>query len=435
MKLAIPLFDKLPFRELGLKAQSLLPSGRNRETLKRVDASLLLFDHTLINTENGKTEEVTNAADEAQELALARAARRLLPAGQDNRHILLMLPTTEFATTSYQMQIMGEKMIRSALELQSHTLIPAYDEKLLLAVNASKPEGVALWFSEKQINRLFRAFEEQGMFLSAIMPRSLALLENTEDEDRSILINDEEGSNVSLLQITGNTIRRLLTVNKADLEQDVFAKQWDIETSQLKANAVQNVSSLDDWSAIRQRVSPVVDYCFLPAGAIEEEKKISFARKSKAALAIAAGIVLMLFAPFIANWMTLRDLQAELARVEEMSIEPRSLQASIFDMDEEWGALEEYPDQKVAQVLISLNDVVQSSLTSFSMNKGVIDISGSTDDPAYLVELLAQREEFFNVAQSTNTRGGGAQFGIRMNLSSTDFEAYEEKYPVISQGR
>jgi len=78
---------------------------------------------------------------------------------------------------------------------------------------------------------------------------------------------------------------------------------------------------------------------------------------------------------------------------------------------------------------------VQSSLTSFSMNKGVIDISGSTDDPAYLVELLAQREEFFNVAQSTNTRGGGAQFGIRMNLSSTDFEAYEEKYPVISQGR
>ena len=141
MKLAIPLFDKLPFRELGLKAQSLLPSGRNRETLKRVDASLLLFDHTLINTENGKTEEVTNAADEAQELALARAARRLLPAGQDNRHILLMLPTTEFATTSYQMQVMGEKMIRSALELQSHTLIPAYDEKLLLAVNASKPGG------------------------------------------------------------------------------------------------------------------------------------------------------------------------------------------------------------------------------------------------------------------------------------------------------
>jgi hypothetical protein len=102
------------------------------------------------------------------------------------------------------------------------------------------------------------------------MPRSLALLENTEDEDRSILISDEEGSNVSLLQITGNTIRRLLTVNKADLEQDVFAKQWDIETSQLKADAVQNVSSLDDWSAIRQRVSPVGDYCFIPAGAIEE---------------------------------------------------------------------------------------------------------------------------------------------------------------------
>jgi len=435
MKLAIPLLEKIPLQELSLKVQSFLPSGRHTESLKRVDASLLLFDDTLINTENGRTENVTISADEPKEQALARAARRLWPANQSNRHILLLLPTTEFAATSYQMQVMGEKMIRSALELQSHSLIPAYDEKLLLAVNAKNTEGVALWFSEKQVNRLFRAFEEQGMFLSAIMPRSLALLENTNDDDRSILVNDEEGSNVSLLQITGNTIRRLLTVNKADLDQEVFAKQWEIEVSQLKADTSQNMSSLEDWSAISQTVNPIVDYCFLPAGAIEEEKKISLARKSKAALAIAAGVVLMLFAPFITNWMTLRDLQAELARVEEMSIEPRSLQASIFDMDEEWGALEEYPDQKVAQVLISLNDVVQSSLTSFSMNKGVIDISGSTNDPAYLVELLAQREEFFNVAQSTNTRGGGAQFGIRMNLSSADFEAYEEKYPVISQGR
>ena len=128
-------------------------------------------------------------------------------------------------------------------------------------------------------------------------------------------------------------------------------------------------------------------------------------------------------------------MQAELERVEELTIEPRRMRASIFDMEEEWGALEEYPNQQVGNVLISLNEVLQGALSSFSINKGVVDISGSTDDPAYLVELLAQREEFYNVAQSTNTRGGGAQFGIRLNLSSTDFETYDEKYPVVSQGR
>ena len=53
---------------------------------------------------------------------------------------------------------------------------------------------------------------------------------------------------------------------------------------------------------------------------------------------------------------------------------------------------------------------------------------------AYLVEFLAEKEQFYNVVQSTNTRGGG-QFGIRMNLSDVDFDAYEEKYPVLTPGR
>jgi hypothetical protein len=152
-------------------------------------------------------------------------------------------------------------------------------------------------------------------------------------------------------------------------------------------------------------------------------------------MAVAACLVLLLFAPFVSNWMTLRGLQSELERAEEQSAEVRNLQASIFDMEEEWGALDEYPDQEVGSVLVLLNDVIQSSLTSFSINKGVVDISGSTADPAYLVELLAEKEQFYNVGQSTLTRGSGTSFGIRLNLSSVDFEAYEEKYPLITQGR
>ena len=39
------------------------------------------------------------------------------------------------------------------------------------------------------------------------------------------------------------------------------------------------------------------------------------------------------------------------------------------------------------------------------------------------------------MGQSSRTRGGGAQFGIRLNLSSVDFERYEEKYPSVTQNR
>jgi hypothetical protein len=437
MNLGISLVDKIPVpvREMGMKFQSLLPDGgQHSDILKSINSSLLLFGNVLINTANGSTAEVDASEEETYFDAVARAARRL-HSNREDTHILLLLPTNDFIATSYSMNVVGEKLIRSALELQSHSLIPAYDEDLLLAVNARNQEGAALWFNEREANRLFRAFEKEGLFLSAIMPRSLALMETESEENRTILINDEEGDTISFIQGHGNAIKRLLTVNRLDLEQEVFDKQWEIETSQLKGEAVKNMSKIEDWLGLRCIVNAVPEYCFLPAGAIKEERRINLARKSKVAAGVAACLVLLLLSPFVSNWTTLRGLQKEFERVQEQTIEPRSHQASIFDMEQEWGALYEYPDQQIGEVLTSLNDVMQGALTAFEINKGVIDITGTAENPAYLVELLAEKEEFFNVGQSTSTRGGGARFGIRLNLSSVDFESYDEKYPVSTQGR
>ncbi len=434
MASGIPFLDKIPTSDIGLKIQSLLPARRHSDIFNRIDISLLLFDNTLVNTANGEAEEIALIEDGSFPEAMARAARRL--ARGDKRNILLLLPTADFVATAYHMNLAGEKMIRSALELQAQSLLPAYEENLLLAVNAAQQEGVALWFNEQEANRLFRAFAHEDLFLGAIMPRSLAVLDASDDDDlKTMLINDEEGSNISFLQVRSNAVRRLLTVNKRDLEQEVFARQWEIETSQLKGDAVRNMTSMDDWKALKRKVQPLPEYSFLPAGAIAEQKRISFARNSKVAMAATAVVVLLLFAPFIARWLELRGVLDDLETAQDMSAEPRALQASIFDMEEEWGALYEYPDQQVAQVLVSLNSVIQSSLTSISINKGVVDITGSTNDPAYLVELLSEREEFNNVSQSTSTRGAGSQFGIRLNLTNVDFEDYEEKYPARTQGR
>ena len=434
MASGIPFLDKIPTSDIGLKIQSLLPARRHSDIFNRIDISLLLFDNTLVNTANGEAEEIALIEDGSFPEAMAWAARRL--ARGDKRNILLLLPTADFVATAYHMNLAGEKMIRSALELQAQSLLPAYEENLLLAVNAAQQEGVALWFNEQEANRLFRAFAHEDLFLGAIMPRSLAVLDASDDDDlKTMLINDEEGSNISFLQVRSNAVRRLLTVNKRDLEQEVFARQWEIETSQLKGDAVRNMTSMDDWKALKRKVQPLPEYSFLPAGAIAEQKRISFARNSKVAMAATAVVVLLLFAPFIARWLELRGVLDDLESAQVMSAEPRALQVSIFDMEEEWGALYEYPDQQVAQVLVSLNSVIQSSLTSISINKGVVDITGSTNDPAYLVELLSEREEFNNVSQSTSTRGAGSQFGIRLNLTNVDFEDYEEKYPARTQGR
>jgi len=442
MNLGKSLIEKIPvpLRELGMKVISLLPEGgRHSDILKSINTSILLFDNVLINTANGATEEVVVNEEESFFDAVGKAARRLHASKgsyrDEDANVLLLLPTNDFIATSYSMNVVGEKLIRSALELQSHTLIPAYDEDLLLAVNAANQEGVALWYNEREASRMFRAFEKEGLFLAAIMPRSLALMEAESEENRTILINDEEGQIISFIQGHGNAIKRLFTVNSLDLEQEIFDKQWELETGQLKGETVKNMTQLEDWLGLRCIVNPVPEYCFLPAGAIKEERRINVARKSKVATGVAACLVLLLLSPFVSNWMTLRGLQKEFERVQEQTIEPRSLQASIFDMEQEWGALHEYPDQQIAEVLISLNDVMQGALTAFDINEGVVDITGSAEDPAYLVELLAEKEEFYNVGQSTSTRDGGARFGIRLNLSNVDFENYEEKYPVTTQGR
>ena len=253
----ISFLEKFPASEIGLKIKSLFPAGRHSDILGRIDASLLLFDNTLINTASGAAEEIIVEEGKSYPEAMALAARRLV-SGNEGKNILLLLPTVDFIATFFSMHMSGEKLIRSALELQAQSLIPAYDEKLLLAVDAGNQDGVALWFNEKEANRMFRAFSNEGMFLGAIMPRSLALLDETEEgETRTTLINDEEGSNISFMQIRGTSIRRLLTVNKADLEQDVFARQWDIETGQLKGDSVKNMTTMDDWMAIRRMVKAV----------------------------------------------------------------------------------------------------------------------------------------------------------------------------------
>ena len=104
-------------------------------------------------------------------------------------------------------------------------------------------------------------------------------------------------------------------------------------------------------------------------------------------------------------------------------------------MDESWGAISMYPIQDVGEVLLVMNAFIDNALSSFTINKGVVDISGYTQDPALLIEQLSEREEFFDVGQSRSSSAGntgsrGDRFGVRLNVSNVDFPAYEALYPA-----
>jgi hypothetical protein len=321
--------------------------------------------------------------------------------------------------------------------LQSHTLVPAYDGDLLLALNARSASGTALWYPARSADALFVAFQAEQLFLAAITPRTLALVP-TALPPQELILQDDDSSHVAQLEVRGDVVHSYLVMSRRDLEQSAFAEQWQAEIA--KAAPAQRVQAQtrDYWDGKRHLVEPQEVYCFFPRGAEQHGRQL-LAQKQKKMASIAAGILAgVLCLPFIANGIQRLWLQSQVDELREKSASALRSQNAVDAMDQEWGAMAGFPRQNVPQVLLTLNQYINGSLTTFTLNKGMVDLSGYAQDPALLVEKLAEREEFREVGQSRSSVGGdtnnrGDSFSIRLGLSGVDFKAYEAKYQAVKQ--
>ena len=427
-------FNSLSLSDLGSGLRALQVASAQRVVLDSLSVSLVLFDDVLINTSNGEYRQLEQGAEESPCMPIARAARALLHPGQ---RVLLLLPPAHFVATPYSLNINNEKLLRSALSFQAHTLIPAYETKLMLAMAGNQGQGVALWYPEPAANTLFEAFHEQGLLLGAVMPRALARLDtSTETGSASQLVRDNDSSHHCALLFEGGIIKRLLTVSKQDLDQDVFTQQWQHALVEMPAATEVKSSHLEDWTGLRRQIGVVRGYAFIPQRA-ESSGSQGIRKQQQKWGAIAATIlVFVLCLPFISNAVQKALLESQLEQVQSASAGARESQASVIERDTVWGAVAQYPQQDVGQVLLSLNSFIDNALSSFTINKGVVDISGFAQDPALLIEQLSEREEFFDVGQSRsssagNTASRGDRFGIRLNVSDVDYPAYEAQYPAV----
>jgi hypothetical protein len=259
---------------------------------------------------------------------------------------------------------------------------------------------------------------------------------STASED--YLLIDEDGLHVTQLECRSGIIKSLLSINQIDLQQEEFAAQWHAESSKIAPATKIRSSDQGYWTGLRQVFQAMESYCFFPAGAEQVGRNI-IARKQKKLAGIAGiAVLVLLFLPFVSNWVRIAILESQVDTLREASTEARRAQAAVYEMEEEWGAILEYPRQDVGQILLSLNELIENSLTSFEIDKGVIDIIGFAQDPAVLIEQLAEREEFYDVGQSRSSSSGnsdlmGDRFGIRMNVSGVDYPGYEAKYPVAEE--
>lgn len=435
MKAIRATLDSLSIRELSNLVGSVYAASAHRDVLAGINTSLVLFDQVLINTASGEYRQV--AQDEkgkTQAEQIAASAKQLLAGREDSASILLLLPPADFIATRFTMGISGEKLLRSALMLQVHTLVPAYEEPLLLGLNGGSADGVALWYPARNAEALFMAFRDQGLFLATLMPRSLALLQTSTSSDDSLLI-DEDALHITQLECRGGIIKSLLSINQIDLQQEEFAAQWNTECSKVAPAAKIRSNDQESWAGLRQVFKAVESYCFFPAGAEQVGRNLITNKQKKLGAIAGLAVVALLCLPFLSNWIRIAILQSQVETLRVESTEARRSQTAVYEMEEQWGAVLEYPRQDVGQILLSLNGLIENSLSSFALDKGAVDIVGFAQDPAVLIEQLAEREEFYDVGQSRSSSSGnselmGDRFGIRMSVSGIDFPGYEAKYPV-----
>ena len=428
-------FNSISLSDLSSGLRALQISSAQRAVLDSLTVSLVLYDDFLINTGNGEYRKITEGAETDIYSRLARTASSLLGPGAKQQRVLLLLPPAYFVATGYSLNISSEKLLRSALSLQVHTLIPAYEEKLMLGVAGNQGAGTAIWFPEPLANVLFERFMEQGVLLGALMPRILALLDTDEDTSTgSELVLDTDHTHRSAVLFEAGMIRTMLCVSKRDLAQDVLAQQWQQNIQDISASTSGQAIQLDDWTGLRRQIAPMRGYAFIPEKAQYSGSEAIRKQQRKWAVIAASILVLVLCLPFISNAVQKVMLQSELEEYQAASAQARESQAALTAMDETWGAISMYPIQDVGEVLLVMNAFIDNALSSFTINKGVVDISGYTQDPALLIEQLSEREEFFDVGQSRSSSAGntgsrGDRFGVRLNVSNVDFPAYEALYP------
>jgi hypothetical protein len=439
MKSLRATLDSLSLKELNNLLRWFYAASVHRDILAGINTSLVLFDQMLINTANGQYRQLTVAQDNSTYgQQVAASAKLLLEGRESGAAILLLLPPADFVATRFAMGVSGEKLLRSALKLQVHSLIPACEEELLLGINGGSSEGVALWYPARAAEALYVAFREQGMLLAALMPRTLAMLQiDTTSADHLLL--DADAQHITQLECRGGTIKSLLNIKQIDLQQEAFASQWHNECAKVPPAPLISSSEQNFWIGLRQTFQGLESYCFFPAGAEQTgRKKIATTQKKMGGVASIVAMFL-LFVPFLSNWVQIALLEAQVEDLREASAVARQSQAAVYEMEEQWGVIAEFPRQDVGQTLLSLNELIDASLSTFAIDKGMVDITGFAQDPAVLIEQLAEREEFFDVGQSRSSSSGdessarGDRFGIRFSLSDIDFQAYEAKHPVIEQ--
>lgn len=388
-----------------------------------------------------------------------------------NRHahnVLLLLPPAEFLAMQVNLPGIAASAVKAALRLQASTMLAAWEKPLSLAAYTGERkddiQDMALYLPSERLDELFDGFADRGLFLAAVTPRPLILNQQDADTRGSMTVQDSDAQDLTCATFQSGRVTHYLGTALNDLDDEAFANAWQQELAQtmaaspgqdsgsssqqpsqdssqelsqelsqaLSSNSVSLGSAADYLDAVQRLGSQFHKqicsaYVFCPGGALAVRHQFDRGKRLLRVAAVAAGIAVLSALPFLVQTIQIASLQSSLQAQRELAAPARQNQAVVRDFESEWGVLMAFPRQQVADVLLTLQEVISPSvLVAMEIEDGFISIEGDSADPQNLLQQLEQNPMFTEVdfARATNNN----RYYIDLRLTTVNFPAYQEWY-------
>jgi len=405
-----------------------LSGGSQRELLRQAGATVLVLDDRLLELVSGQ--QLSFDSTDAGPESLAEAVSDLLGAELTNNSVVLLLPPHDFVATSVVMPGMNREALVSALRLQADTLLPAHTEPLTVITGPAGSDDahaiVALWMGERRLDTLYQAFAQQGLFLTGVVPRCLALADAVGEQE----ILDEDPHYLTRVLVRDGVLVQWLHVSKKDLEQEIFERQWRQALASSRPDqrlVVDRETAPTSYLHVNSQSPGVVDYCFFPHGALQARSQLEKGKRITMGLLVVAGLAVLALLPFLFQTFQAYRLQAVLEDQRELSRSAREDRQVVQDFEQRWGVITNFPSQDVVQTLFALQRVLApEQLTSLELSEGVIRIEGESAEPQAILQRLESDPMFTEVTFSRAT--SNARYYIDLRLSTVNFEGYLVRY-------
>ena len=357
---------------------------------------------------------------------LAKTLSKLLSDGQieqnNPKFVRLLLSSDEFISTELALPGIAAKDLKSAAELQAHSIFPGIQSAVSSFINPEplrdKPHTyLVLWITQRRLDSLFDALKKEGLFLWEVIPTA-AIVASTLPKKMlkdcgtavTTYVSSANSFPIHWSQVHSNDMgnkdfRQLLEKKANDPSSTELVKPFKISKSDINRSSV----------------------LFAPA----EARAFGDARRrsgqiKRAALSVALAILLCAV-PFLIQSVEFRLLADELVDVRSLSDTARQNRDFVVSQQGGWAPINEYPDQNIPNIMFSLQELLYpDKLKNFEITEGIIEIEGESSNPQLILQRLEQHPLFTEAAFSRATNND--RYFIDFRLSTVNYDGYMARY-------